>query len=213
MRDQHACHFPGFNAFYEFGDPYDEDAIRGTPRDVPLKALRLLARGEWRPPRPILFDRAEGRVPADVVHTTSIRPVIVHQRVVDILRSEGLTGWATFPVELRDEAGRILPDYFGFAVTGRSGPPAYRRGSMVAVDYPGGTFVEYKGRFFDPVSWDGSDVFHTGEWGFIFVTDALVDAFNRGRLTNTYFRPLTDILTSPSVAGPNIHFLDDRISP
>jgi hypothetical protein len=80
------------------------------------------------------------------------------------MRVEGLTGWGTFPVEIREKRNRVAIGYFGLVVTGRSGPPLLRRDSLVAADYPGGTFLEHKGLFFDSASWDGSDLVFPDEY-------------------------------------------------
>lgn len=49
-------------------------------------------------------------------------PLVVHQRVIDVLASVGATCWTTYPVEVRNQERRVVTGFFGLAISGRSGP-------------------------------------------------------------------------------------------
>jgi hypothetical protein len=49
----------------------------------------------------------------------------------------------------------------------------------------------WKGLFFDPESWDGSDFFMPAERvGYVFVVEAVKRAFERAKIRNVEFKPL-----------------------
>jgi hypothetical protein len=98
--------------------------------------------------------------------------------VIDLLVSEGLTGWSTYEVEVFDRDGEVLSDYVGFTVTGRVGPLAEPEGDPAR-------FV------FDPVTWDGSDFFRPSNSGNEFITARARAAFRAANVRNIQIEPLT----------------------
>ncbi|MBN1206565.1 MAG: hypothetical protein JXB05_16885 [Myxococcaceae bacterium] len=57
--------------------------------------------------------------------------------------------------------------------------------------YPGGIFPVWKGLFFDPASWDGSDFFMPAQrFGFVFVVEEVKKTFERAKIRNVKFTPL-----------------------
>jgi hypothetical protein len=99
------------------------------------------------------------REPTDVVRTTLALPVLLGERVVDLLRSSGFTGWRLVPVELRHKAGDVLSTYHYLCVHGRCGAIDDSRSERMEKRFPGGVFPVLKGLYFDPATWDGSDIF------------------------------------------------------
>jgi hypothetical protein len=171
-------------------------ALRVRSLDVLDSALGL-ARGEHVPSKPIEFVHDEGRKPQDMVGTTDGRPVLVSQRLIDVLRDHGFSGWRTFPVRLTLEDGTELRGYHGFSVTGRCGPidDSLSDQVMLAPPVPGGEPAPgLRGLCFTPGSWDGSDIFTSAAGGaMIFVVERVKDALERAGITNVAFQRLSEI--------------------
>jgi hypothetical protein len=116
----------------------------------------------------------------------SISGLVVRADVIAVLERHGFTGWATYPVELHGKDDALIDGYVGIAVTGRCG--AIDDGLCVPIwqEYPGGIFAEWRGMFFDPATWDGSDFF-TPEGSYhpsILVTEDVVHALRKARVSN-----------------------------
>ena len=136
---------------------------------------------------------ASGSTPYDFV-STSLPPLkLVSERVVAVLRD--FTGWATYPVEVYGKKGELVAGYHGLAVTGRCGPIDDSR-SRPAIRPPavphGQATRMWIGLYFDPVSWDGSDVFLPKGNGRTFITEDLKSALERAGITNVYFTALSE---------------------
>lgn len=89
-----------------------------------------------------------------------------------------------------------LPEYFGFAVTGRGGESKRDRSEVVTKPPPvpgGKPYQVYKGLYFDESQWDGSDIFLVDAK--IVVTKAVRDAFKQSKISNVLFTCLIDVET------------------
>jgi hypothetical protein len=117
-------------------------------------------RGEINDNAPVRVTWAMGSgTPGDLIWTTSGAGLIISHDVLTALRSAGCSGWNTFPVQLFEKRGQQRDGFYGLSVCGRCGPINYERSSIVWREFPGGWFPHFKGEYFDPSSWDGSDVF------------------------------------------------------
>lgn len=126
-----------------------------------------------------------------VMWTTHAIPIIIADSVVQLLRSHGFTGWSLYEVSVRDKQGEQAPGYHGLAVTGRCGDFDPSMSVQVPRIRPAGIFPVWKGLFFDPTSWDGSDFFmSTRRVGAVFVVEAVKQAFERAKIRNVSFTPL-----------------------
>jgi hypothetical protein len=123
--------------------------------------------------------------------TTFVAPIIVADSVVQVLRSHGFTGWSLYDVTVRDKQDQLIPGYSGLSVTGRCGNIDWASGIEVPRIFPAGIFPVWKGLFFDPESWDGSDFFMPAEpVGYVFVVEAVKKALERAKIRNMGFTPL-----------------------
>jgi hypothetical protein len=155
----------------------------------------------------------------DFVWTTSVHPVIVHRRAVDLLEQQQLTGWSTYAVELREKDGTLSNDYVGLVVLGRCGPVQLSRSVVVLKEYPAGWFPHFLGYYFDEASWDSSAVFmHTPDaagntTGHVFVTEALRRVFRHAKVGNVAFERLTNLSLPTSIYEiGSQHLLPDGFS-
>lgn len=59
---------------------------------------------------------------------------------------------------------------------------------------PGGVFPYWRGLYFDPDTWDGSDIFMPGgRTGWVFVLDHVRDALEKAHVKNVAFQRLDEV--------------------
>ena len=169
---------------------------------VPWKLISLLLKGEVTPATPIRVTHAMGGKPADIVWTTAGSPIIVSEHVLDFLSTAEVTGWKPYPVDLIDKRGHQIDGYFWLAITGRCGPEDRSRVELVLAEFPTGTYPTWRGWFFEPDSWDGSDFFTpSDDTLFVMVTDRVKKLFRERRIANIRFEPLASIERIPDSVG------------
>ena len=92
--------------------------------------------------------------------------------------------------------------YFALIVYGRINPIDYLETEIVFKQFPGGELPHFKGLYFEPESWDGTDIFMARadidgkSTGFIYVTKYFVDTIKRNKITNIRFINFNDYLTN-----------------
>jgi hypothetical protein len=185
--------FPGYSHVYRLLEPGTSRAFRASLEMTHEEALSVL-RGEAADDAPIRAQWAMGASkPADVIWTTLALPVLISERVLGILRERRFSGWDVAPVELRGRTGEILPRYYFMRVRGHCGPIEYDRSEKGHKIYPGGTFPVWKGLYFDPATWDGSDLFMAEGAGFKFAVEAVRDAVQNANVKNILFEPVDEV--------------------
>lgn len=144
-------------------------------------------RGEVVPSGPLRFVRMMGSKPYDFLSTSLVSLVVVSNRVIELFRENGFTGWGTYPVLVRGKNGAEVDGYHGLIVSGHCGPIDRSMSERVWRDprSPGGRPTEqWLGLYFRPESWDGSDIFSPAGTSFIFVVQKVRDALARAGLRN-----------------------------
>jgi len=153
------------------------------------------------PRSPIVFRRDSGSRAYDYVTTTYAILQLVSQRFIDVLREGGFTGWSTYPVEVYGKHGELIPGYHGLAITGRCGPIDDSMSELIWCEpvQPGKTkhYQRLLGLYFDPESWDGSDLFCPEGTARVIVRDVVKDALEAVKITNVDFTSITEELRSP----------------
>lgn len=156
--------------------------------------IRYLYLGEKTASRPLQFKWMQGSRLTDLVSLSTAQTFLISDRVCDALAE--CTGWSTFPVTVRARDGKPIPGYHGLAVTGRSGKLDRAAGRKAWRDVPPWENVVPSRRlyaYFDPESWDGSDVFTYTPGGLTLVTRRVVDALRAIKVSNAEFRPIARI--------------------
>ena len=128
----------------------------------------------------------------DVIWTGNVAPILVSDKVVELLTAEGVSGWGTYAVELRDKTRATVEGYSGFVVYGRCGPIRDELSPVVDVMRPGGITQMYKGWHFDHETWDGSDIFMPIMGGIRFARDLVRRLFVRHKIRNVKFIKATE---------------------
>jgi hypothetical protein len=189
--------FPGFEHLYELSPGGSRQEFI-TQVEVPAGIEPWdLEHGRVVPPGPLVARWVlGGKKPRDVIVSTAVHFTILSERVVQMLKERGFTGWSTYPIDVYGKDGAYVARYHGLAVFGRCGPLDPTRTTRVLVEYPTGWLPRSKGMYFDPVSWDGSDFFMTEDKGFVFVTEEVMRAFKKMKALHIEFTRLTEFTWS-----------------
>lgn len=184
-----------YKAFFWMSDPLASRPLRLDPDDSVRKEMAWsLSRGQLDIDRPIHFVAVMGGQPAPLLWSRLTPLVCAHQRVVDVLTQHNFTGWSVYPVEVYGRKGESIPDYYGFAITGRGGEVDISRSQLVTKPAPterGRPYQVYLGMYFHPERWDGSDLFFVD--GHRVVQEAVVKAFKRTKISNIQLVSLPDV--------------------
>ncbi|UII32809.1 hypothetical protein LVD17_03050 [Fulvivirga ulvae] len=118
---------------------------------------------------------SEGKKLYDIAHLQDPFNFAVSERVYNLLKEAGLTGWSSYEIAIEGRSEK----YYGFQVTGKCG--------KLDVPKEEGFYTGYK---FDYDTWDGSDFFSPEDTLLIFCTERVKTFFKVNEVTNT---ELTDI--------------------
>lgn len=183
--------FPGFSDLFYLHDPLGRGAFRA---ELELDADLAVAAMRGEIPLPVVRARRimGSDHPDDVVHTTSVGPVLLSERTVDVLRANDVSGWEVTPCLWQDDAARA--QYFFLIVRGRCGPLDETRSIPFDQRYPKGDVRRWRGWFFEPSTWDGTDLFmappnHRAK----FVTGKVKRSFEADGITGAKFTRLDQV--------------------
>ena len=111
----------------------------------------------------------------------------VSDRVINLLRDGGFTGWDSYPVEVYLKDGSKLDGYQGLMVTGSCGalnPSIPEPIDVVGYYWEGVSWPFLKGFPLDIASWDGTDIFRPDDLSVIIISRRLRDAFKQAKISN-----------------------------
>jgi hypothetical protein len=186
-----------FERFFTVGEGFTRAALRVNVELADDEDPYRLTRGEWVPNKPLRCERDEGNRLLDLIGTTWAVLQIVSDRVIDVLQRSDFGGWSTYPVEISREELKIS-GYQGLSVVGRCGSISHED-VMLEPAVPEGESVEgWRGIYFDPDSWDGSDLFSPEGTASFIVTADVKRALEAIGATNFNFTRLTEF-EMPSV--------------
>lgn len=66
---------------------------------------------------PVPFTVYDGRNYRDVIEMRKVCGFLISDRIFELFKESGLTGWKSYDVIVRDKKGNIVPGYHGFTVT------------------------------------------------------------------------------------------------
>ncbi|MGJ8716438.1 MAG: hypothetical protein ACSHXG_15135 [Maribacter stanieri] len=146
-----------------------------------------------------------GKTLYDIIWTTNAFPLIVSKRVIELFKSNAITGWKTYDVKIYSKKDELIDkNYFGLIITGRCGYRDYSTSSIV-MDKIGITAEPHlKGYYFKDDFWDGSDLFMSNpdEKGeapmYRFCSERVVQLFKKEKIQNIVFKEVTEFTMSIS---------------
>jgi hypothetical protein len=170
---------------FVFGNAHERDALWVRSDDGEKVDYDLLS-GKWLPSQSIVFLTHQGRIPKDLIPSSDLWAVLISDKFRDSLVAHRFSGWHTYSAEVYGANGKLLRGYSGLSITGRSGKIDEAKSQVVEEGrYPTGRLRRMKqGLIFPPESWDGSDIFLAGDWGFIFCTERVAEVLRLANLTN-----------------------------
>lgn len=153
--------FPGFEHLYLWSNQDLHPRAFVAGEDYPERARSIaIGTGALRLDAPLLVRwRSGSEAPSHLVCGPHGSPNMVREGVVRALAQCGATGWGTYPATLHGKDGAPIEGFVGLTVTGRCGPVKLERARRISAARDGALGEAFKGVFFDPASWDGSDVF------------------------------------------------------
>ena len=185
-----------YSNFFDMRDPTSNRAFRADLEPSFETALSL-TRCESTSSVPIgAFWFFGGRQPGDVIWTGYGVAVILHDRVVEVLRQSRFSGWTVLPCALRGKEGQAISGYSFLQVSGKSGPIDDSLAEVVEKEYPARRVQELRGLYFQPDTWDGSDFFIPKDTAIIMVTKSVRDALKHARVRNVLFTSLSEMQRS-----------------
>lgn len=161
----------------------------------PAKPGTDFLRGETPFREPVHFGYAMGGKPRDVIGATSAGFTLVSPKFFGVLEENEFSGWESYAVEITDKAGEPIEGYRGLLVRGRCGPIDFKRSVLAADEHltPNDTLARVVGLYFDPDTWDGSDIFMPAAPGhYPIVTEEVKRALARAKVTNIDFTRLPE---------------------
>lgn len=114
---------------------------------------------------------------------------VATEKVIDILSTNNITGWKTYPVEVYDKNENYIGGYYGLSITGRckavkpslAEPWVDSYGEEMLIGLP-----------LNLDTWDGADMFLLQGISCVFFTKKAVTAIKRNKLTNIYFKDISE---------------------
>jgi hypothetical protein len=184
-----------FDKLFWLHDGHRRGALRAKPRAWVRDQLAVLV-GRESVTKPLDCDQFLGKTPYDLVGTGFAAFHLISDRVVASLRGEGFTGWRSYPAAVHTKGGEVISGYQGLVVTGKcvpTDPTAAREALAPPPNRRGQSTLVRQGLYFDPATWDGSDLFVPEGTGWIIVMEPVKEALTRARVTNIGFGRLTEI--------------------
>ncbi len=178
---------------------HEPDSLHLHPMNLQVNHEAVL-RNEVRLEHPLhleLAAGASGRALRDLIGASLVSIRLVSDRVVDLL--QGFTGWATYAVEVRGEAGSTISGYHGLSITGRCGPIDDSRSQprLSPPPCPGGRWSrKWCGLYFDESTWDGNDFFVPDGTTMIMAVEPVKEVMESEYVSNVGFIPQGDCVNT-----------------
>jgi len=196
-----------YETLYLLNDPLATKPIRlkecrNNKLDLEWGETVGLLKGSFSPPEPIKLCPARGGKFTDFMWSTLLHVIVVSERVVDLLTSNNLTGWKTYPVTVYDKQEQVVGGYYGLAITGKVGRPDFRRSEIIEkppITPKGVPYKVFKGIHFENDFTDDSDISLIETTTYRVVTQKVVQAFRRAKIYNVELVPLKEAEMDVSV--------------
>lgn len=170
-------------------EPIGEDGQRAGDRHNIFYYLRYGEFPEWLS-FPVPFFIKDGKYFRDMIDIRCASlSVLISDRMKDILISNGLTGWITYPIRLTDKKGNEVSGYNGFSIIGRGGEWANWAEIASIPDVWERVHARCQ---YNMSSWDGSDFFRIYP-NFVCISYRCYDVLKKNKITAIDVNPISDI--------------------
>lgn len=139
---------------------------------------------------PIIFHQFDGTEWKDVLELRfDGHCYLISDRFKDVLLSENISGWKSYPVQVYDKIGNKIKGYNGFTIIGRAGK--IEKGCNSSTEpYLG----QGNNSNWDSAQWDGSDLFYISP-NIVACTERVKQVLDRKRIEGLSYRPLRTIVS------------------
>ena len=168
-----------------------EKALEEGRNDFDTNCYRFLLVGDYDYYRfPIVFRQYDGKRLRDFLDTGWPPVYLVSDRVVSLLKENGITGWHNYPIQLFDKKGNLIEGYSGFSVLGKGCKysKSWERGFNKETFE---SFTASRG-LYDISQWDGSDIFMVR--GEIVITEKAMKLMKANKVTAVEYEKLSDLV-------------------
>ncbi len=141
----------------------------------------------------------------DFLFFKSVSIICISNTAINCFIKHGISGWATYPVILRDKQKRIISGYHGLSITGRVGGFDMNSSYLskvvpFALGLPSNTVR--KGLKLDLSQWDGSDICAIEGKRYIFLNKKAYLAISACKLTGIPLTPINEFEVLEIVFNP-----------
>ncbi len=183
-----------YSNFFEFSTNYiDSNLLVETDQ---IDDEKPYVYGEAAVDKPIVFEYYMGKKIYDIIDTDWVSGYLISEKIKSALEENSITGWKTYPAEVRNKKGKHIEGYSLLAVTGRSGPIDDAKGEVFLKDPPiplGGRYKMKRGLYFDLAAWDKSDIFIPEGSLSIIVTAKVKKLLEKIKASNVWLRHVSDV--------------------
>jgi len=181
-----------FKDYFEFSEKMIKGELRVTPLDdYFINEYDFLACKEDPFEEPVFVRHMGARV-YDVIPSSYPGIYLISRKFVNVLETNNFTGWKTYSARVYDKENKRVKDYYGFRICGKCGPHIESMSKDVMVEFPAGEFPGKKGLFFDPKTYDGSDIFLLKKSTHIIMHYKVKNALEKANITNAEFVNITE---------------------
>ena len=144
----------------------------------------------------VVYTYLQGKKPYDIIGCSFPHLNIISKNFYELLKDNRVSGWDSYPVEVLKKGKVLLNDYYGLSIKGKCGPILDEKSNQMLMPpkVPSATsYYAYVGLYFDPNTWDGSDIFCPEGSYHIFVTEKVKNLIEQAGITNVLFGKITEI--------------------
>lgn len=183
--------------FYFLNENFDK---RGYIRlamniDITLKELRAIKFEEKSINKEIIYKISSGKKKSDILWTTGAY-FYFSNKTINLLKSNMITGWNTFPISIDDKNNKLNDSYYGLITEKTKLVGMFKKDSQIKKQLPNGReWIYQKGVFFDIDRWNGNDIFALKNEIILF-SERVVDVLSKIECPNSVFTETSEKLIS-----------------
>jgi hypothetical protein len=185
-----------FKSIYLVSTGNARGSLHVDPRNADQLDPYAIAKGRFPQDQVLEFDSFSGSRPVDYVGTTLPPLCLISDSLRLLLEKHRFTGWCAAPARVVNKDGAEISGYNIFGVIGRCGKIDDTLSTEVWRTPPSESHERIRtllGVYFDPSTWDGSDIFGPAKSGLMFVLERVKEAIVDAEMSNIAFTPVADV--------------------